>query len=987
MKQVLERVVGLLGRSRRTVELDRPPHLSSVDLATYVERRLLGGRGVDDPESEVQTPTPYVAAPALARRVATAVARRAAGNYLVAQLVSRYLAEADEVIDTREAGWSDQFPETVETALDEYLARIDDTVVGRRRIHDLLMPLAFALGEGLSGVELWAAIAASLSGAPCRPDDITTLLDTAAGFLVDRSPQGTYRLYHSAMERYLQSSCRHPTPHEAIVAAILGSLPPPGPDRWAAADPYATAHVAEHAKAAGDEPLARLLSDDDLVLHADPAGILRSLSTPSRTVRDVALVYSRVAHHFTADIGGRAAYLRLSARQVDVTGRFAALMRPDMPWTVGAVMWESQPDHEVLFALDAYPTAARLSCGPDPGSGRGPVRVLTSRSKGELALIHIADGIVLDSERSVCHDDAITALDICETDDSRLLVVTGDRGGNLFLSAVDDALLLALSRHPHRLHDGEVTAISVVAAGGDAVYCLSGDARGQVVLSRIGPQDAERLGSSGLDTRITSAAIAVDGRLLCAVVGTLGGDLALVRQHRAGETLLTSSRISTFGVPALNFAASVRPLRLWAGTSDGLLKGFAVAPDLLIPTHEATGIEAAFTTLTARADMILTGSADGHVARTPLPDRNTTPGARARLHEGRVVAVASAEDAPAPSIVSLGEDRRVVRWDADPDAVPGGSRPVTVTRVALAAATAPSADGSILSVAMDDEARTVIWRTHDGTLDLDRAVGQSSPGQPVGTVSSDGTQRGAVQVGLAPAVEPASGRRRPVRGSHQAVAAVRSGDGLDVLTVSTMGAVRLHRIRDTAPEPRTIAGTDGQQLVTAIAAAPIGGSGLVVATGSAEGDVEAWTFDGAEFAPCCPPTPVGDMDSRLGFVRGLADDASWQLVVADARGRVQLVTPAKGGVTALVPPWQVSDAPVTAVSARAADGQTWLATGTQDGRISFWSVTPAGIVTWLTSLRLGSRVLCIGLGDRADAVVWCRQGVVTLTNIRGLPST
>jgi hypothetical protein len=37
---------------------------------------------------------------------------------------------------------------------------------------------------------------------------------------------------------------------------------------------------------------------------------------------------------------------------------------------------------------------------------------------------------------------------------------------------------------------------------------------------------------------------------------------------------------------------------------------------------------------------------------------------------------------------------------------------------------------------MDDEARTVIWRTLD--LDLDRAVAQSASGRPVGTVSSDG---------------------------------------------------------------------------------------------------------------------------------------------------------------------------------------------------------------------------------------------------------
>ena len=277
----LEQVIRLLGRSRRTIEHDRPPYLSQHDLSAYVEQRLVRRSQFDDGPGGTgnDSPTPYTEQRPLARRVAMAVARRAAGNYLVAQLVSRYLAEAADVVNTNEAGWSDEFPETVETALDEYLARIDDTR-GRRRIHDLLMPLAFALGDGLTGGQVWAALAAVLADDTCGPEDVTALLDTAAGFLVDRSPRGSYRLYHSSMERYLRLRCRHPAPQEAIVAALVASAHAAGADSWAGADAYITRHLVEHAKAAGDDTLGRLLSDDELILHAEPAGVLRSLSTP-----------------------------------------------------------------------------------------------------------------------------------------------------------------------------------------------------------------------------------------------------------------------------------------------------------------------------------------------------------------------------------------------------------------------------------------------------------------------------------------------------------------------------------------------------------------------------------------------------------------------------------------------------------------------------------------------------------------------------------
>ena len=388
--------------------------------------------------------------------------------------------------------------------------------------------------------------------------------------------------------------------------------------------------------------------------------------------------------------------------------------------------------------------------------------------------------------------------------------------------------------------------------------------------------------------------------------------------------------------------------------------------------------------LDARADMVLTGSAYGHVARLPLANQASAAGVRARLHDGRVVALAAPENLLAPAIVSLGEDRRVVRWAGDPDEVPGRSGQVKVARAALAAATAPEPDGTLSVVTMDDEGRTVIWRARDGRLDVDRVVGDDSPGRPVGTVTADGAYRGMSQVGLSPASAPAMGARRPIRGSHQAIASALSAAGLDVVTVSTMGAIRLHRLPTDDPEPQAVAGANGQELVTTIAAATRDGSGLIVATGSAEGTVEVWALEDNDFAPVCPVTPVGAMDLRLAIVNGRPHSQTEQLVTGDARGQLQLLTLVAGTISPLAPPWRHRDVPLTAVAAHHSRDRIQVAAGTLDGEIAFWSSDLAGSPTWLTSVHLGSRVLGIGLGGRGDAVVWCRHGAVTLTNVRGL---
>lgn len=126
-----------------------------------------------------------------------------------------------------------------------------------------------------------------------------------------------------------------------------------------------------------------------------------------------------------------------------------------------------------------------------------------------------------------------------------------------------------------------------------------------------------------------------------AAVGTLSGHLEVFHHDGRKADRPAGLRMSAFGVSALAFSHGTGPTQLWAGTSDGLLTGFRSDSGGLSATHQAKGTEAAFSTLDAHAGMVLTGSAYSHVARLPLADRASAAGGRARLHDGRVVAVAA----------------------------------------------------------------------------------------------------------------------------------------------------------------------------------------------------------------------------------------------------------------------------------------------------------------------------------------------------------
>jgi hypothetical protein len=129
-----------LGSDKRVIDLDLPEYRERADLVEYVRRRLLR-------EGVPGARTPYREHPALAARVAEAVADRADPSFLVAQLVSGALADATRIVDTGVPGWENQFAGDVGSAMDDYLDRFE-AESDRRRARDLLTALAYGEGSG-----------------------------------------------------------------------------------------------------------------------------------------------------------------------------------------------------------------------------------------------------------------------------------------------------------------------------------------------------------------------------------------------------------------------------------------------------------------------------------------------------------------------------------------------------------------------------------------------------------------------------------------------------------------------------------------------------------------------------------------------------------------------------------------------------------------------------------------------------------------------
>src|SRR6266508_4503456 len=239
----------------------------------------------------------------------------------------------------------------------------------KRRLRELLAPLAYAEGEGLPRA-LWPAAASALAERSYGTEDLDWLLDTAADYLVEQATSEggpLYRLYHQALADYLRS----PNLEEELArqrrlgTTLLKEVPirSDGTGRdWSAAHPYLTSHLATHAAAAGR--LDELLVDPGFLLAVDQVRLLHALpgaSTPAG--RQAAGVYRLAAHQLRGrPVEEAAAYLQLAARQqraFDLADRIERLGFPQ-PWAVRWAVWQPAIAHRVIGRHTASVTAVAV---------------------------------------------------------------------------------------------------------------------------------------------------------------------------------------------------------------------------------------------------------------------------------------------------------------------------------------------------------------------------------------------------------------------------------------------------------------------------------------------------------------------------------------------------------------------------------------------------------------------------------------------------
>ena len=257
-----ERRFTALGPRTVEIDLDDPRYLGSDDIARYVERRLLA-------EHEPRRHTPYRGLPAQAKMAAIAVARRAGTNFLIASILCRTLMDADSPPDVTGQNWQDL--SGIDEAFDDYLNRFDNlrftTRLDRRRVYNMLRPLAFAEGQGLPWDNVWAMLASAISGEPYSDSDIEELLNHAGAYIIETLEHGcsVYRLYHQALADYFRRDESHGRQiQRRIVDALDRSIPIDtnvGGPIWRNTHWYILAHYAAHAAAADytDKLRGRLL--------------------------------------------------------------------------------------------------------------------------------------------------------------------------------------------------------------------------------------------------------------------------------------------------------------------------------------------------------------------------------------------------------------------------------------------------------------------------------------------------------------------------------------------------------------------------------------------------------------------------------------------------------------------------------------------------------------------------------------------------------
>ena len=232
--------------------------------------------------------------------VAEVVAERAHNTFLVAHTTVQALLTSASIADVTQHGWVARLPTGLDGAFEQFLAVLDarrPDSLSSAKVRAVLLPLAFAEGEGLPWVDLWAAAASALSGSQVSDTDVALSRTHAAAFVVEALEQNrsVYRLYHERLAEHLRASIVDEIQaqrriSEALRSQVADLSNAKGKD-WTHAHPYVLRHLAAHALKGGT--LGELITDGNFLGACCPPRTLQALSASTdRRARRAYVCYS-----------------------------------------------------------------------------------------------------------------------------------------------------------------------------------------------------------------------------------------------------------------------------------------------------------------------------------------------------------------------------------------------------------------------------------------------------------------------------------------------------------------------------------------------------------------------------------------------------------------------------------------------------------------------------------------------------------------------
>ncbi|MER7276665.1 trypsin-like peptidase domain-containing protein [Dactylosporangium sp. NPDC000244] len=869
--------------SPNLVDLDSDAFFDPDGLQAFA-RAVLTQEGMRRPAPGDAAWTAYRAHPALADRVAAAVAHAADRNYLVAALTATHLSSQDAIVDPAAPGFrEDAIPTTVEEAVSKYLDH--EAIERRARIRGLLTALAYARGGGLDDHQ-WMIFSARL-GYPVGQVDLDALRDSpAADYLLHTGAADrgrVTRLFHQALvDDLLRRRGNRPSDERALFEALL----PPAGVAWPDVDPYTRSHIAEHAVAAGSLP--RLLHDEHYLSVADLDRLLPLL--PGRPEPPDAEIISvlRTASHWIRALppNRRAALLSLTAARLgmsDLCQRFnlAGGQYFSVAWahSLGAA-------HQVI---DTGPIASvaigRLTHARDvlvAGQLDGTVRLWNPATGQPVG--HPLKG----------HSRPVSTMTLGRLADGRDILNTSDDSGNVHLwdlgtgRRIDDRFKGRL-RHTHEVTLGQL------GNGSDILAAITEGGTVQL----WDPATGQHMNDLLTDDAASVWALAIgrlgDGRDVLATAG-MNGDIQLwdpITGQAIGEALI--GHAGAVEVLTFSHLCNGRIILASAGRNSGVIQ--------IWDTHSRQ--------LSA---VLLTDHSDA--LRTLVCGR---------LGESRDV------------LVTHGENGIVRLWDAGTGQSiedPLTTHPVRVSAAALGRLTG----GRDILAAAGVDGIVRLWDLGTEQLGTDRlpghiasvgatVFGQLRDGRNVlATSGNDGTIR---------LWDPATGRPvgNALTGHTDPIHAIALG-GLgdrEILAVNTDndGTVQLWEIATGQPVGLLLTGHRGW--TTALALGRLRDGRDLLATAGLDGVVRMWDLGtGVQIAD----SPNSHTNLVRGMVLGRLCDDRDILITGSFDGTVQIWDPATGQPDG--EPIVRLAIPVCAVALGRLGGRDILAIGRNDGEVWLW---------------------------------------------------